>query len=535
MFVPLLVTDFLRRAVKEYGKKVGVVDGEKRFTYAQFGERVNQLSNGLLSLGIKNGDRVAVIDTNSHRLLEMYYGVPQIGAILLPINIRFLSKEVTYVLNDSETKCLLVNKDMANLAEKDELKSVEKYIMMRDEPAKSGLEIEGEEYEDLLSRSSPIIERDFGLDENDAAEMFYTSGTTGKPKGMLHTHRTLYLCAIKDFFRGGDRGLNDHTVYLHAIPLFHANGWRKPHIIMAVCGRHVMLRQFRPEVVCELIQREEVTYFEMVPTMADILTRYEDIDKYDLSSVTGILIGGAPMSQATQEALMGKFPGCLIYAGYGLSETGSGGTTAFLKDYLSDLPEEEKRRKMRSAGFEDFLTQVRVVNEKREDIKSDGKETGEIVIRGNDVIDEYWKLPEETKQTIVDGWLHTGDVATIDEDGYIQIVDRIKDLIISGGENISSIEIEEAIRSHPAVSEVVVVAAPHERWGETPAALVVLKEGQSLTEEELIAHCRTKLAGFKVPRIVEFRDSLPKGGTGKILKSELKEKFWQGREKRVRG
>jgi len=268
--------------------------------------------------------------------------------------------------------------------------------------------------------------------------------------------------------------------------------------------------------------------------MADILTHYEDINKYDLSSVKRIVIGGASLLQATQEALMEKFPGCSVFAGYGLSETASGGTTAFLKDYLSDLPKEEKKLKMRKTGFEDFISQVRVVNEKGEDIKTDGKETGEIIIKGNDVIDEYWKLPEETKKTIVDGWLRTGDVATIDDDGYIQIVDRKKDLIISGGENIGSIEIEEAIRSHPAVLEVAVVAAPHEKWGETPAALVVLKEGQSLTEEEITAHCKTKLAGFKIPRIVEFRDSLPKGGTGKILKSELKEKFWEGYEKRVR-
>ena len=533
MLIPLLVTDFLRRAVRQYGVKIGVVDGDKRFTYAQFGARVNKLSNGLVSMGIKKGDRVAVIDSNSHRLLEMYYGVPQIGAILLPINIRLSSKDISYILNDSEAKCLIVNEDMVNLVKNSELTSVEKYILMRYESARSGLRVEGEEYEELLNRSSPIMERDFGLDENDAAEMFYTSGTTGRPKGMLHTHRTLYLKAILDLFWGGVGGVNDSTVYLQAIPLFHANGWRKPHLITAVCGRHVMLRQFRPEAVCELIQREKVTYFEIVPTMANMLVHYEDIDKYDLSSVKRIAIGGSCLSQVTQEALMEKFPGCQIFSGYGLTETASGGITALLKDYLSNLPEEEKRRKMRKTGFEDFGTQVRVVNDKGEDIKPDEKETGEIIIRGHGVIDGYWKLPEETKKMIVDGWLHTGDIATIDRDGYIQIVDRVKDLIISGGENIGSIEIEEAICNHPAVLEAAVVAAPHEKWGETPAAVVVLKEGQRLTEEELITHCRTKLAGFKTPRIVEFRDSLPKGGTGKISKSELKEKFWRGHDTRV--
>jgi fatty-acyl-CoA synthase len=264
-----------------------------------------------------------------------------------------------------------------------------------------------------------------------------------------------------------------------------------------------VLRQFRPQVVCELIQRERVTHTSMVPTMADTLVQYGDIDKYDLSSLRYIGMGGAFLSQRTQEALEKRFPGCLVHAAYGLSENTSSGAQASLKDYL---------------------------NEKGEGVRRDGKETGEIIIRGNNVIDEYWRLPEETKKTIIDGWLHTGDIATIDEDGYIEIKGRTKDMIISGGENIGALEIENVIASHPAVLEVAVVAAPHEKWGETPAALVVLKEGHKLTEEELKAYCRESLGGFKTPTIVEFRDSLPKGGTGKILKSELKKKFWEGHE-----
>jgi fatty-acyl-CoA synthase len=530
MFVPLLITDFLERAVRQYGKKVGVVDEEKRFTYAQFGERVNRLSNALLSLGVEKKDRVAAIEINTHRLLEMYYGVPQIGAILLPINIRLSPKEISYVLNDSEAEYLFVNEELANLVEKDEIRKVKKCILMRDDSPKGGVGIEGEDYENLLTRSSPAVDGDFGLDENDPAEMFYTSGTTAKPKGMLLTHRMCWLAGVKDLFFGG---VNDQTVYLQAIPLFHGNSWRKPHTITAVCGRHVMLRRFRPETVCELIQKEKVNYFELVPTMANTLVHFEDLRKYDLSSVKRIVLGGASLAQGTHEALMEKFPGCLVYCGYGLSETASCGTTASLKDYLTDLPEEEKRRKMRKTGFEDAVTKARVVNEKGENVQSNGREVGEITLRGNPVIAEYWRLPAETKNSIIQGWLHTGDLATIDEDGYIEIIDRKKDIIISGGENISSIEIEDVICSHPAVLEAAVVAAPHEKWGETPAALVVRKEGRGLTEEDLIAYCKKRLAGFKVPRIVEFWDGLPKGGTGKILKSQLKEKFWRGRPKAV--
>jgi fatty-acyl-CoA synthase len=533
MFVPLLVTDFSRKAAKQYWKKVGVVDGEKRFTYAQFGERVNRLSNSLLNLGIKKGDRVAVIDTNSHRLLEMYFGIPQIGAILLPINIRLTPKDIAYVLNDSEAKCLIVNQDLVHMVIVDRLESTGKFILMRDGPSNEDSNIQAEEYEELLSKSSPVMEKDFEIDENDPAEMFYTSGTTAQPKGMFHTHRTLYLSALKDLFYGGTGGLSDSTVYLHAIPLFHANGWRMPHTITALGARHVMVRQFRPEVICDLIQKEKVTHVDLVPTMADMLTSCQDIKNYDLSTVQRIAVGGAAMSKATHERLIEEFPGAMVIAGWGMSETASAGTAAVIKDYLEELPEEEKRRKMRSQGFEDYVSQIRVVDSNGNDVIPDGKHAGEIIMRGNCVIDGYWRLPEATRNTIIDGWLHTGDVATIDEDGYVQIVDRLKDLIISGGENIGSIEIEDVISSHPAVLEVAVVAAPDGRWGETPGAVVVLKEGAHLTEQELIAYCRKSLAGFKIPRMVQFLDSLPKGGTGKILKSQIKEEFWKGHERRV--
>lgn len=533
MFVPLLVTDFVKRAVRHYGKKVGIVDGEKRFTYAQFGERVNRLSNVLLGLGVQQGDRVAVIDTNSHRYLELYYGVPQIGAVLLPINIRLAMKDVSYVLNNSEASCLLVHENMTNLVNYDDLPYVKDIVLMRDEPPQAKSNIKSEEYEALMSQASPVMEREFDIDENDPAEMFYTSGTTAQPKGMFHSHRAVYLTILKDLICGGTGAATDATVYLQAVPLFHANAWRKAHVITCIGARHVMVRQFRPETVLELIQKERVTYFEIVPTMGDMLTQFEGFSKYDVSSVQRIVVGGAAVSRKTHEALLEKFPGALVFSGYGMSETTSAGTNAVIKDYLQDLPEEDKQRLTRSQGFEDFITQIRVVDASGKDVIPDGKHVGEIIMRGNSVIDGYWKLPEATKSTIVDGWLHSGDMATIDENGYLQIVDRLKDMIISGGENIGSIEIEDVIRLHPAVLEVAVVAAPHEKWGETPAAVVVLKEGMKLTSEELIAHCRGYLAGFKTPRVVQFRNSLPKGGTGKILKGKIKEEFWKGHERRV--
>ena len=531
MYIPLLINDFLRRAISQYGSKVALVDGEKRFTYAQFGERVNRLANVLINIGIKKGDRVAVLDTNTHRLMELYYAVPQVGAILLPLNIRLTSQDICYILKDAECRIIFVNSEMKDLLSPEAKENIKEFIIMRERQEKKRNEdIPGADYEELIATSSPAYYEKIKLEENDPIEMFYTSGTTGKPKGMMLTHRMCWMAAVKDLFIGG---IDDKTIYLHAVPLFHANGWRKPHTITGVCGRHVMLRRFRPEEVCYLIQREKVNYTEMVPTMLDALIQFPELEKYDLRTLKRIVIGGAALSKVTHEAVCNKLPHCEIYCGYGLSETASCGTTAFIKDHLRHLPLDEKMRLMRKTGFEDAVSQVRVVNEKGMDVKADGQEIGEIIIKGHAVIEKYWNLPDESKSAIIDGWLYTGDMATIDENGYIEIVDRKKDIIISGGENIGSIEIEDVIREHPDVLEVAVVAAPHEKWGETPAAIIVLKEGSKTTAEEITAFCRKKLAGFKIPRIIEFWDSLPKGGTGKILKSQLKEKFWRGREKKV--
>jgi len=530
MFVPMLITDFVKRAEKQYPRKIGIVDGQKRFTYSEYAERTRKLSNALLNLGVKKGDRVAFIEYNTHRLLEAFYGVPQIGAILLFINIRLSPKDIAYILNDSEASYIAVNTQLEGLIApvKDNLKTVKEYILLSEDNTGTASEFKGPLYEDLLQQSSPALP-EFTLDENDPAEMCYTSGTTGGVKGMLLTHRMLYFNALNMIFSAG---VDDRSVFLHNVPLFHVNGWGTPHFLTAVGGKHVMLKEFRPELVCRPIQEEGVTHLFMVPTMANTLVNYEDIGKFDLSSVKHIRVGGAPMSAALFTALEETF-GCEVYAGYGATETAPGLTISRSKDYLSNLTENERVEKLRSAGYAELLTEARVINEKGEDVKPDGRETGEVIARGNNIIDGYWKLPEETENTIVDGWFHTGDIATIDEDGYIRIVDRKKDIIISGGENISTVEVEDAIQGHPAVLECAVIAAPHEKWGETPAALVVLKEGQNLNEEELITFCKTRLAGFKVPRIVQFMDSLPKGGTGKILKRELKEPFWKGHETRV--
>jgi len=521
----MLVTDFTQRAATQYAKKIGVIDGEKRFTYGEYVERTRRLSNGLLKLGVKKGDRVAFIDYNTHHLLEAFYGIPQMGAILLFINIRFSPREIAFILNDSEAKYVVVNQNLMHLITpiKDELKAVEKYILLQDDPAMTDSGIEEVYYEDLVQQSSPFLP-EMHLDENDPAEMCYTSGTTGgQPKGMLFTHRMLYFNALNGMFV---EQVSDRSVFLHAIPLFHVNGWGTPHFLTAAGGKHVMLREFRPDLVCLAIEEERVTNMFIVPTMAIALVNYPDLAKYDLSSLKQVRIGGAPMSATLFRAVEEKI-GCEVYSGYGLTETSPLLATSRCKDYLSHISGNERIEKLCRSGFADFMVNLRVVNEKGEDVKPDGREIGEVIARGNNIINEYWKLPEETKATITNGWFHTGDLANIDEEGYIQIIDRLKDIVISGGENISTFEVENAIYTHPAVLECAVVAAPHDIWGEIPAALVVLKEGQNLTEAELIAHCKKQLARFKVPQIVEIVDSLSKGGTGKILKRELRKRYWR--------
>jgi fatty-acyl-CoA synthase len=530
MIVPMLPTQFLERALKLYPHKLGVVCEDKRFTYQQYGERVNQLSNVLLDIGVKQGDRVAFLGPNCHRLLEAYYGVIQIGAILLPLNIRLLPSDFAYILADAEASVLFVDRDLLHLIEpvKDELQSVQQFVLMSDKAPPA--DWKGESYEALMASASAEKPPQPEMDENDVCELFYTSGTTGRPKGVMLTHRNLYFNAI-DFIIG--LGLTDRDVQLHTIPLFHANGWGTPQALTGVGGTHVMIKKFESEKVFQLTAEEGVTLAAMVPTMVNMLLNSPHLDRYDLSSLNRLVVGGATSPPAFVGAVEEKL-GCTYIASYGLTETSPVLTFATLKDHLKSLPEEEQRGLKARAGLPLVAVDMRVVDEGGHDVKPDGKEIGEVVVKSNVVMAGYWGDPEASAECVGDdGWFHTGDMATIDEEGYILIADRKKDIIISGGENIASLEVERVLYSHPAVLEAVVIATPHDFWGEVPKALVVLKPGQSTTEEEIIEHCRGKLAGYKIPKSVDFVEELPKGGTGKILKTMLREKYWAGYGRRV--
>jgi fatty-acyl-CoA synthase len=527
VFVPLSVLEFRDRAEAFFGEKIGVVDGDRRFTYRQFAERTHRLANALGKLGVEPGDRVSFITYNTHQLLEAYFGVLEAGAVLNPINIRLGPNEIGYIVGHASSKVLFFHADFKPLVEKiaGQLENRPRFVIMEGEPGG----IATEEYEDLLAEGStePLHP---AIDENSMAELFYTSGTTGFPKGVAMTHRELHLHAV---YAEVGLGFTQDDVVLHVVPLFHVNGWGTPHFLTMVGGQHVMLRRFDPAALMAAVEKHRVTRILAVPAIFNAILHHAERSKYDLSSLKQLIIGGAPSSPTLVRGLEEGF-GVQTIVGYGLSETSPILTLAQPRTFLTlREPAEMRVERQSKTGWPIPGVSLRVVHHDGTDVRPDGEQIGEIVVRSNVVMDGYYRDSDATAATITDGWLHTGDMATIDEQGYVLIKDRSKDIIIRGGENISSVEVENAILAHPAVLECAVVSAPDHALGEAPVALVVLKPGTEASGRELREHCKRTLARFKVPREIHFRESLPKGGTGKILKAELREPFWKGHESRV--
>ncbi len=531
MRIPLTPLRIKRRANKLYGRKLGVVCDGSRFTYGEFLRRCDRLAHVLRGLGVSPGDRVAYLAYNCHRLLEGYYGVVQMGGIFLPLNIRLSRNDLTYILNDSGARVLFFDRDFREtVAEiRPKLNSVETFILL--DGSLTYTWAHTQTYDQLLAATSPEPFAEIEPDEDDVAEIFYTSGTTANPKGVMLTHRNLYLHALGSIIAVGTR---DSDVQLHTIPLFHVNGWGTPQSLTCMGGTHVMLKKFDSHLVLELLETEKVTLLSLVPTMANALLDDPNLEKHDYSHLRMINIGGAAPSTEMVRRMEEKF-GCRCYTGYGLTETSPLLTIATLKSTLGDMEEPERLRRQAMTGWPQVGVELRVVDENDQDVIPDGQQIGQIIARSDGVMKGYWRQPEETEKAIRNGWFYTGDMATVDDEGYVLIVDRKKDIIISGGENISSIEIEKCLASHAAIFECAVIAVPDPKWGEVPKALVVLKDNARATEGEILDFCRERLAGYKCPRSIDFYDSLPKGGTGKILKKELRDKFWAGQEKRVKG
>lgn len=527
MFIPLTPLRCLHRAVDLFGSRTGIVCGDRSFTYRQFGERCEKLASGLTRLGVQQADRVAYLSFNTHKLLEGYYGVVQARGIVMPLNVRLSEGELAVILRHSGAVMLLFEDDFAPLVEKlrPRCPGVKTWVALDTAPADL-------RYDDILAQGHPERADIFSYDEMAIAELFYTSGSTGTPKGVALSHRGLYLHALNSLI--AYHGV-ETMVDLHTIPLFHANGWGRPQVSTMFGTKQVMVRRFDPAAVLRLIQEHRATDMCVVPTMANALLHSPELGKWDTSSLRSVRIGGAANSAELVERVEAAFPSAECVSGYGLTETSPILTLSEMKATAVRHGKDRARRQAMT-GVAIPGVEIRVVDTEMRDVPRDLESIGEVIAMGDHIMEGYFHEFEATEAAFTEKWFHTGDMAVWDEDGYIQIVDRKKEIIISGGENISSIEVEKAIFAHPAVLECAVVAAPDDQWGEVPAAILVLKPEAALSKEELLVFLEGKLSRYKQPRIVEFSsEALPKTGTGKIRKVELRERFWTGKEKRVQG
>ena len=516
METPLTPLEFARRARKLYGTREGVVDGDQRLTYEQFFERCDRWSAALQAMGVSKGDRVAYIAPNTHEQLESFYAVPQIGAVLVPINYRLTADDFVYITTHSGAKVLCVHPDYLDAVDgvRGQLSGVEQFVALGGAGGRKGWR----EHDAEVAQAKPAFERP-QIDESDLLALNYTSGTTAKPKGVMITHRNAWMNVMDTLVHFH---ITVDDTYLWTLPMFHANGWTFVWIITAVGGRHICLPKVEPARVFELIRNEHAGWLCAAPTVLISLANATREVRGEVPKGVRVITAGAPPAAATIERLEGEF-GWEVTQVYGLTET-----SPFLT-ICEPRPEHRRlapvdRAVIKARTGVELITagELRVVDGAGSDVAMNGQDLGEIVFRGNVIMEGYYNDPEATKKVMGDGWFHTGDAAVMHPDGYVEIRDRIKDVIISGGENISSVEVEGVLLRHPSVQEAAIVGLPHEKWGEAPYAFVVLKPGETATEQELIEHTRSRLAHFKAPHGVTFVQELPKTATGKIQKYVLR-------------
>jgi acyl-CoA synthetase (AMP-forming)/AMP-acid ligase II len=500
----------LPQTIRLHGEKRAVMCQGKEFSYQQFFCRVGKLANALLELGIETGDKVAVLHKNCHLYLESYFGVLHTGATLVPLNNYLSATELAFILKDSETDLLITDNNFSKKVD-DASERLEKDIKIIRT---------GEDYEKLIA-SIPSTLPSVDVEEEDIAQIYYTSGTTGRPKGAVLSHKNVHLhaqCTISEL------SLKDNDVWLHAAPLFHlADAWAT-WAITWVGGSHILIGDFDPKRICECIEKQGVTLTNLVPTMYYRLVNYPEVENYDYSSLRVLLSGGAPISPRLVQRIIETFK-CDYIQTYGMTETSPFLTMSILRNHLLSLSYEEQLRYKSTTGRKFVGIELKVVNENGEKVKPDNREVGEIIVKGETITKGYWKLPQETKKVFKNGWLYTGDMAVIDEEGYVTIVDRKEDMIITGGENVYTIEVENVLYTHPSLLEAAVIGIPDEEWGEIVKAIVVLKKGEKVTEKEIIEFCKERIAAYKIPKSVDFTESLPKLGSGKISKKVLKERY----------
>jgi len=514
MEVPLTPLEFARRARRLYSTREAVVDGDRRFTYGEFFTRCDQWSNALQALGVRQGDRVVYIAPNTHAQLESFYAVPQIGAVLVPVNYRLTPADFAYIINHSGARVVCAHDEYLDAVDRvrDDIPRVSHFVAL--EGSRPGWL----DYESLRSAASPEF-RPVTLDENDLLTINYTSGTTARPKGVMITHRNAYMNVVGTLIH---IPMTPADHYLWTLPMFHANGWTFVWIVTAVGGRHVCLRKVDTLRAFELMTAESITTLCAAPTVLISLANVPEAARREAPRGLRVIAAGAPPAAATIQRLEGEL-GWNVTHVYGLTETAPFITVCEPRPEHAALSLEARCVIKARQGVELVTSgDLRVLDEALQEVAHDGHTLGEICVRGNVVMAGYYDDPAATAEAMRGGWFHSGDAAVVHLDGYVEVRDRFKDVIISGGENISSVEVEGTIMRHPSVQEVGVVGMKHDTWGEAPHAFVVLKPGAAATELELIEFVRERLAHFKAPHGVTFLPELPKTATGKIQKYVLR-------------
>ena len=514
------LTQALNRAVQTRGPFTATIFGERRRTWREIGDRVPRAAAGLRKLGVAPGDRIAILALNSDTYVELFFAIAWAGAVSTPLNTRWAAAEHVYALNDCGARLLLVDETFAFLIPALIGKTgVERVVYIGEGQAPGS----AEDYEALLAGSEPMGDGSgFG---NDLCSICYTGGTTGMPKGVMLSHTNLVFASVNWI---ASLHFSEDITFLHSAGFFHLAGSIPAFALTMAAGTHVCLPKFDAELAMKTIQKHRVNYCLFVPTMINMMLHHPKVGEYDLSSLRYIEYGASPISESLVDAILKRLPGCEFIQGYGMTETTALTVSLPWKYHFEQEGFPSKRT---ATGRAAYGVDVRIVDPMGNELPRG--QHGEIAIRGPQVMLGYWNNPEETRAVLRDGWIFSGDGACMDEDGFVYILDRVKDMIVSGGENIYSREVENAIQSHPSVRDVAVIAIPSEEWGEAVHAVVVFKEGRSATFEEIHAHCRCLIAGYKCPRSMEFRDELPISAAGKLLKGELRKPYWEGRSRSV--
>ena len=515
------ITQPIIRNVQQFNDSIATVDGARRKTWGEIGDRVARLAQGLLQIGVNPDDRVGIIALNSDRYLEIFYAVPWAAGVIVPINYRWTTAEIAFALNDSQTEVLFVDKNFSKLIP--ELRKHTKHAL-------TTISIEGrltetdEDMEALIASNTPAEEHERHAD--DISGIFYTGGTTGRSKGVMLTHanhisNSLQFAAVID--------MNMDSTYLHAAPMFHMADALYVYLVTHLGGKHIFEPMFEPSNCAQAIQDHNVTDIILVPTMIQMLLQQPGFEKFDLTPLKRIYYGASPMPESVVQDLMKQLPWVEPIQLYGQTE--SAPLLTWLDSHYH-VTEGQFAGRLRSAGKAMPAVEVKIVDEHDKELPRGS--VGEIIARGPNIMKGYWGLEELTAETLRNGWLHTGDAAYMDDGGFVFISDRLKDMIISGGENVYSTEVENALYEHTSIAQCAVIGIPDSKWGEKVHAIVVTKDGYSHSSEELITHCRNLIADFKCPKSIAFHDTaLPLSGAGKILKTELRKPYWENNNKQV--